>query len=66
MELLKATPADIATVANIYDSVRNRGFCVWNENYPTAEHAMRDEKAGCLYVLKYDGKIIGYKIVLST
>ena len=59
MELLKATPADIATVANIYDSVRNRGFCVWNENYPTAEHAMRDEKASCLYVLKYDGKIIG-------
>ena len=59
MELLKANAADIAAVITIYDSVRNGEFCVWNEYYPTIEHAMADLNAGCLYVLKHEGEVIG-------
>ena len=59
MELLKANAADIAAVVTIYDSVRNGKFCVWNEYYPTIEHATSDFDAGCLYVLKCDGEVMG-------
>lgn len=59
MEFFKATAADIAGVVSVYDAVRSRGFCVWSEQYPTALHAEADEKAGCLYVLKDGGKVIG-------
>ena len=59
MELLKASAADIMSVVAIYDSVRNGEFCVWNEYYPTIEHATADLNAGCLYVLKHDGEVIG-------
>ncbi len=59
MEFSKATPADLAAVVNIYDAVRGRGFCVWSDHYPTREHAARDGEAGCLYVLRHDGKVIG-------
>ncbi len=59
MKLLKATSADISAVVKIYDAVRSRGFCVWSEQYPTMEHAMRDEEAGCLYILEHDGEVIG-------
>lgn len=59
MEFLQATSADIAAVVNIYEAVKKRGFCVWSEQYPTVEDATRDEEAGCLYVLKHDGEVIG-------
>ena len=59
MEFLKATAADLEAVVSIYDAVRNRGFCVWNENYPKMEHAENDFRCGCLYVLKKEGRVIG-------
>ncbi len=59
MELLKANFADISAVVNIYNAVKGRGFCVWSESYPTEEHARRDEKAGCLYVLKDGEEVLG-------
>ena len=59
MELLKASAADVSAVVEIYDAVRGRGFCVWSEHYPTEEHAARDREAGCLYVLKRGGEVIG-------
>ena len=45
MELILARAEDIDAVVKIYDSVRGVGFCVWNENYPTREHAERDRDA---------------------
>ncbi len=59
MELIKATAADVQAVAEIYESVKSGEFSVWNENYPTADDASRDEAAGCLYILKDGGEIIG-------
>ena len=59
MELILARAEDIDAVVKIYDSVRGVGFCVWNENYPTREHAERDRDADCLYVLKQDGETVG-------
>lgn len=59
MEFLRATSADISAVSALYDAVKGHEFCVWNEHYPTAEHAAQDEKAGCLYVLKERHEVIG-------
>ena len=59
MDLKKATDAEVADVALIYEAVKGVGYCVWNEDYPTAEIAADDQKAGCLYVLKYNNVIIG-------
>ena len=58
MQLLRATTDDIPAVLNIYNEVRGKGFCVWSENYPSAEHALRDALAGGLYVLKLSGEIV--------
>ncbi|MBQ7010444.1 MAG: GNAT family N-acetyltransferase [Clostridia bacterium] len=59
MELFLANTDDINTVIKIYSAVKGRGFCVWNDDYPTAAIAAEDQAAGCLYVLKNDGEIIG-------
>ena len=59
MDLRLASASDVDGVVKIYDSVRGVGFCVWNENYPTYEHAARDQAAQCLYVLTVDGEIVG-------
>ena len=59
MELIKATAADVQAAAEIYESVKNGEFSVWNENYPTADDATRDEAAGCLYILKDGEETIG-------
>ena len=55
----KASAADIPAVARIYEAVKKGEYCVWSEDYPTAEHAAADQTAGCLYVMRLDGKIIG-------
>lgn len=59
MKLEKATTAEIADVTRIYEAVKGVGYCVWNEDYPTAEIAEDDQAAGCLYVLKNEGEILG-------
>jgi len=59
MELFKATAADITAVAAIYGAVKKGQYCVWDEEYPTEKHAAEDQAAGCLYVLKLNGEIIG-------
>jgi ribosomal protein S18 acetylase RimI-like enzyme len=59
MEVKPASAADVEAVVNIYDTVRNSQLCVWSEHYPTGEHAARDMEAGCLYVLKHQGEVIG-------
>ena len=59
MDLKKATDAEVADVALIYEAVKGVGYCVWNEDYPTAEIAADDQSAGCLYVLKDGNEIIG-------
>lgn len=59
MLLRKANSAEIATVSDIYDLVRNGETCVWNENYPTFDDAKKDFEAGCLFVFEDVGEIIG-------
>ena len=66
MKLRKATEADILTVSEIYDLVRNGEYCVWSESYPTLEDAKRDYEARCLYVFEKDGDIIGCASVESV
>ncbi len=59
MELKKATAADVKTVADMYESVKGGEFSVWSEDYPTADHALQDMRAGCLYILISDGECVG-------
>lgn len=59
MELTRAAENEIYAVSRIYEAVKGGEFCVWSESYPTREHAILDQRAGCLYVLKDGGKIVG-------
>lgn len=59
MTFRKALAEDLDRVLVVYGSVKNREFCTWNEYYPGEEEAIGDIRAGTLYVLEENSKIIG-------
>lgn len=59
MKLIKASKNEFSHASNIYEAVKGGEFCAWDESYPTAERAMADAEAGCLYLLKSGKEIIG-------
>jgi len=59
MELRKADIKDKKRVLELYDSVRGKGFCPWNEEYPVMREIDGDTAAGCLYLFTEGEKLIG-------
>lgn len=59
MTLRKAREYETAVVAQLYKGGAMSDFSVWDENYPTPEHARNDCRLGNLYVLENNGNIIG-------
>ena len=56
MKLVHAEEQDKNIVNELYISVRNTPFCVWNEYYPTMEEIDNDLNANTLYVIKENEK----------
>lgn len=52
-------PEDIPHVIDLWKSVLNTEFCVWDEEYPSESEANADLCSGYLHVLETDGSIIG-------
>ena len=59
LELILGNEADAEIASQIYDSVRGRGLTVWSESYPHLSDAIRDARAGCLYILRDNGANVG-------
>ncbi len=59
MEFRLAKKNEISDICALYDEVRGKDFCVWNEDYPTIRDAEADYLADCLFILEYEGKIAG-------
>ena len=59
MKLQLAEINDLKYVNDLYISVRNTPFCVWNEYYPTNEEIECDYTAKTLYITKEDDSILG-------
>lgn len=58
MKLVHAQESDKTNINDLYLSVRNTQFCVWNEFYPTMEEIDNDVKANTLYIIKENDIII--------
>ncbi len=61
--LAKKEEAD--AILALYDSVRGKGFCVWNESYPTMLEIDADLKSNGLYVLTDGVKLAGTLSVIT-
>lgn len=59
MTFEKAREADLEAVASIYSSVIGQKGCTWSKDYPTRGDALNDARAGGLYVLRQDGRVVG-------
>lgn len=59
MKLVLAKMDDLDSVYDLYESVKDKKFCVWDSEYPTKTNIEYDFKHECLYVLKSDLKVIG-------
>lgn len=55
----KAKSEEKDLILNLYDSVKGRKYCSWDENYPTGTDVDNDLNAGCLYLFEDEGKVIG-------
>ena len=58
-KLVLGSEEDAKTASEIYDSVRGGELSVWNDSYPLFSDALRDAKAGCLYILMDSGEAVG-------
>ena len=65
MILRKAREYEVAVVAQLYRSGAMTEHSVWDENYPTSEHARNDYLQGNLFVYEDNGNIIGAASVES-
>lgn len=59
MKLVHAKIDDLNYVNDLYISVRNTPYCVWNEYYPTFEEIESDFLASTLYLVKENDEILG-------
>lgn len=55
----KAETNEADAVCRLYDSVKDRGFCAWDGDYPCMDEAQADAAAGCLFVLEDGGALAG-------
>lgn len=67
MELLLASYEDLDLVEALYNQVRNKNYCVWNEYYPDRSNIDEDYNNKGLYVVKEEGSIIAsLSVVVET
>lgn len=59
MKLVHAEEQDKNIVNELYISVRNTPFCVWDEYYPTMEEIDNDLNANTLYIIKENDMVLG-------
>lgn len=59
MTLRLATAQDVHEIYNLYESVKGKGFCVWNESYPGMEEINHDIETANLFILEDESNLIG-------
>jgi len=59
MKLKIANEKDANEILSLYDSVRGKVYCVWNDNYPVMEEIENDLRSKGLFILKVGDKIAG-------
>lgn len=59
MKLKLAEKEDLLIINDLYMSVRNTPYCVWNEYYPSMGEIEADFIAGTLYLIKENSNILG-------
>lgn len=65
MDFRKVKEEEKNIIVNMYDMVKGRDFCTWNEFYPTVDDAEHDISLGNLYCLVDGGEILGAVSVVS-
>lgn len=69
MIVRKTSPADLPAIDTLYDaareSLKSMGVDQWQEgNYPSAEDAEIDMRAGTSYVLEENGEVLGVACIM--
>lgn len=59
MTVTPAVPADAPAVLALYDSVKGRPGCLWDEDYPRPDNVEYDLAHDGLYLLKEGGALVG-------
>ena len=54
-----ARKSDAEVILGIYNAVRGKGFCIWNDEYPFMPEIEADLQSEGLFVLEADNEIIG-------
>lgn len=54
-----ATTQDVHKIYNLYEAVKGKGYCVWDESYPGMEEINHDTETSNLFVLEEEGILIG-------
>ena len=55
----KTKKSDLEKIDEIYKSVLNSKFCMWNENYPTMDDILFDHNHENLFIFEVKNEIIG-------
>ena len=58
MVLEKAKHEDAKEILKLYEAQKGKGFCTWDEYYPSILNVKEDIDAECLFIYKKCGKII--------
>lgn len=56
--LYRAEKEDFEEIGMLYDTMRGRQFCTWDEGYPSGELLLADIEKGKLYVVKNSNSVI--------
>ncbi len=65
MDFRKAKEEEKNIIVSMYDLVKGRDYCTWNEFYPTIDDAEHDISLGNLYCLVDGGELLGAVSVVS-